>query len=312
MSDDPVRCPLCLREEARATPNALPDRDIVRIRCPRCGTFLIDPLVATGIQARLGNRVCLVSWATRTATESRSEVVIESLETAEALASSAPMWHTADEGVGRLLLSLATKTRRFTGQFDVKPQIDYPLVPAEDDSQYTDLWQLAIQMGYVDGQYRRITPEGWRRIEALRIATSVSRQAFVAMWFNNSTNDAWEKGLKPGIEASKYYTALRIDKKEFNNKIDDEIIAEIRRSGLLVADFTGHRGGAYFEAGFAMGLGIPVIWTCAEADIGGAHFDTRQYNHIVWKTPQDLADQLDKRIRATVLPLVGRAITGAT
>ena len=35
-----------------------------------------------------------------------------------------------------------------------------------------------------------------------------------------------------------------------------------RHGGLVVADFTGHRGGVYFEAGFARGLGIPVVWTC--------------------------------------------------
>ncbi len=33
---------------------------------------------------------------------------------------------------------------------------------------------------------------------------------------------------------------------------------------FMIADFTGHRGGVYFEAGFAHGLGIPVIWTCRE------------------------------------------------
>jgi nucleoside 2-deoxyribosyltransferase len=85
---------------------------------------------------------------------------------------------------------------------------------------------------------------------------------------------------------------VRIDKKEHSNKIDDEIIAEIRRSKFLVADFTCEkekvRGGVYFEAGFAMGLGIPVIWTCAQQSIGDLHFDTRQYNHIVWDTPKTL------------------------
>jgi nucleoside 2-deoxyribosyltransferase len=83
------------------------------------------------------------------------------------------------------------------------------------------------------------------------------------------------------------------------------IVAEIRRSGLVVADFTGNRGGVYFEAGFAMGLGIPVIWTCRDTDINAVHFDTRQYNHIVWKEAGDLREQLQRRIEATI---PGRAI----
>ena len=37
---------------------------------------------------------------------------------------------------------------------------------------------------------------------------------------------------------------------------------QIRKSKFLIADFTGQRGGVYYEAGFAYGLGLPVIWTC--------------------------------------------------
>ena len=100
------------------------------------------------------------------------------------------------------------------------------------------------------------------------------------------------------------YEPLRIDRKEHINKIDDEIIAEIRRSRFLVADFTqgesGARGGVYYEAGFAHGLNIPVIFTCQENAIGKVHFDTRQYNHITWKTPEELQARLAQRISATI------------
>jgi len=99
-------------------------------------------------------------------------------------------------------------------------------------------------------------------------------------------------------------TTIRIDKKEHNNKIDDEIIAEIRRSRFLIADFTCERknvrGGVYYEAGFAQGLGIPVIWTCKDTSLTDLHFDTRQYSHIIWKNPADLLIQLKNRIGATI------------
>jgi nucleoside 2-deoxyribosyltransferase len=96
------------------------------------------------------------------------------------------------------------------------------------------------------------------------------------------------------------YLPMRIDSKEHVNKICDEIIAEIRRSKLLVADFTGQRGGVYFEAGFAMGLALPVIWTCRKDDMPNIHFDTRQYNCIDWETPDELANRLLKRIEAVI------------
>jgi nucleoside 2-deoxyribosyltransferase len=91
---------------------------------------------------------------------------------------------------------------------------------------------------------------------------------------------------------------MLIVKKEHINKIDDEIIAEIRRSAFVVADCTGHRQNVYFEAGFAIGLGLRVIWTCRKDQIKDLHFDIRQYNCIDWKTPAELAKKLQFRIEA--------------
>lgn len=81
----------------------------------------------------------------------------------------------------------------------------------------------------------------------------------------------------------------------------DQIIAEIRRSKFLIADFTGHRGGVYFEAGFALGLGLPVIWTCRKDNLENLHFDIRQYNFIDWETGEELQERLTNRIQATIL-----------
>jgi nucleoside 2-deoxyribosyltransferase len=148
-----------------------------------------------------------------------------------------------------------------------------------------------------------LRPPGYARLAELDGTTTASKQAFVAMWFDDSMKDAYEKGIAPAIRDAGY-EPLRIDKKDHNNKIDDEIIAEIRRSRFVVADFTqgdtGARGGVYYEAGFAHGHGIPVIFTCMEDIIGKVHFDTRQYNHITWKTPDDLRQSLARRISATI------------
>jgi hypothetical protein len=34
------------------------------------------------------------------------------------------------------------------------------------------------------------------------------------------------------------------------------------------------------------------FWTVREDDVGKVHFDTRQYNHLVWKSLDELEDQL--------------------
>ena len=129
------------------------------------------------------------------------------------------------------------------------------------------------------------------------------------MWFDDSMNEAFDKGIQPAIEDAGY-RALRIDLKPDVDKIDDEIIAEIRRSRFLVADFThgekGARGGVYFEAGFAFGLGKPVIYTCRADMVDDLHFDTRQYAHIIWNTPEELREGLNNRIGARIGESPGR------
>lgn len=138
------------------------------------------------------------------------------------------------------------------------------------------------------------------------VAASLSVTAFVAMWFAPEMANAFDNGIAPAVEEFGY-RPVRIDRQEHNNKIDDEIMAEIRRARFVIADFScgtdGVRGGVYYEAGFAAGLGIPVIHAVRDGDVDKLHFDTRQINHIVWSDPADLRQKLVNRIGATLGPL---------
>lgn len=149
----------------------------------------------------------------------------------------------------------------------------------------------------------QLTVQGYGHLDEIDNAVKDSAKAFVAMWFDESLDEAWENGILPAINDAGY-EAVRIDQKEHLNKIDDEIIAEIRRSRFLVADFTqgvdGARGGVYYEAGYAHGLKIPVIFTCRKDTLDKVHFDTRQFSHIVWEKPEELRFGLHKRISAVL------------
>lgn len=148
----------------------------------------------------------------------------------------------------------------------------------------------------------RVTVSGHVRI-ANEATVADSSQAFVAMWFDDSLSSVYDEGIAPAIQDCGF-EAKRIDRDPRVDKIDDAIIAEIRRSRFLVADFThgdeGARGGVYYEAGFAHGLGIPVIFTCRGDMIDQIHFDTRQYAHIVWNSPSELRNHLRDRILARI------------
>ena len=188
---------------------------------------------------------------------------------------------------------------------DVHELVDYPLIYPHRDAPLAwsestsrealmQMLETLISNGFLKENPSAgfdvygLTLEGIHYLESSK-TTPNTAQAFVAMWFDPSMNDIYENGIKPAIEAAGYMP-LRIDQKEHNNKIDDEIIAEIRRSRFVVADFThgndGVRGSVYYEAGFAYGLDIPVIHLNREGSV--LAFDTRQYAHIMWEDTEDL------------------------
>ncbi len=144
----------------------------------------------------------------------------------------------------------------------------------------------------------KITMRGYNKVEEEETASDPYR-AFVAMWFDASMTNIFTDGLEPGIRDAGYVPYI-INEDEHIDKIEDRVIAEIRRSRFVVADFThgeeGARGSVYYEAGFAHGLNLPVIFTCSQNSFDSLHFDTSHYNHIVWKDPLDLRERLRSRI----------------
>ena len=210
----------------------------------------------------------------------------------------------------RLLRHLLTIPKHVGEWFETLPTRDDPKALARSES--TTPKEIAFFLNYLThmkwlepnkvNSYR-ITVSGYQHVAEQSTKRDLS-QCFVAMWFDDSMNPAYEEGIKKAVEECGY-KPLRIDLKKDVNKIDDEIIAEIRRSRFVVADFThdketGDRGGVYYEAGFAYGLGLEVIYSCQKGLEGELHFDTRQYYHILWETPEDLCKQLRDRIRARV------------
>ncbi|KJJ83609.1 hypothetical protein OMAG_002518 [Candidatus Omnitrophus magneticus] len=145
-----------------------------------------------------------------------------------------------------------------------------------------------------------LTVSGWNKYEELRQINEKSKKVFVAMWFDSTMNNTYKAIQEACKECG--FEADRVDKTEHNEKICDKIISKIKESRFIIADFTGQRGGVYYEAGFAQGLGLDVIWTCRsrKSDTDNLHFDTRQYNHVLWKNEEDLKIQLIDRIKATI------------
>jgi hypothetical protein len=300
-------CGICTRpKEQGVTMRNAGKSDALSITCPRCGTYnlLGSEVIADTYNWDAELRASL-SCAARQAHEAGEPLTITSRNAAE-LAAPHMQARVADN-LERLLQVAAKRAGRPHRGAWFNLNDDIPVIDchSRDEFEWYINWlkqrNLAFQTGAgPDNAQLTLSMEGWNQVQPLSRPGGIPGRCFVAMWFANETKAAYERGIEPAVKQAGF-NAMRIDMKEHNNEIPDEIMAEIRNAQFVVADFTGQRNGVYYEAGFAMGLGRPVIWCCREDHIQYLHFDTNHRNHIPWSTPEDLRDKLYKRIQATII-----------
>lgn len=146
--------------------------------------------------------------------------------------------------------------------------------------------------------------EGWERFYELTRGTADSKKAFMAMKFGDPALDkVYKKVFKPAVAQAGFDLQTVLDAPKAG-LIDDRIKVDILTSRFLIADLTHDNEGAYWEAGYAEGLGKPVIYTCEKSiwDKQKTHFDTNHYHTVIWdeKEPEEAANLLKATIRATL------------
>lgn len=276
-----------------------------KIECPRCGTYSLSKL-AQGLLDDLSGtqRVNLSGWLRE---QNGKTITPEDLPFLKAIRTP-----TVGEKGERLM--------RFFGKQNPKPgaYIKFPSPETlratcwaldDDESSFILSKYLMQEKEYLvrandnyGNDSLRISPKGWAYLDSLGHGNPESQIGFIAMWFDDSVKDAWtaiDKGVRDAG-----YRPFRVDQKEHNNDITDEIIAGIRGSKFLVADLTKHRNGVYFEAGFARGLGLEVVWLCRKSDEKDRHFDIRQLNCIFWE--EDKLPELTKALANRIVATIGR------
>ncbi len=131
------------------------------------------------------------------------------------------------------------------------------------------------------------------------VHTKDSTSCFVIMSFSNNPTlrDFYEKSIKPTV-TKLGYKCERIDEKEFNGKIADEIIKNIKKSHFIIFDSTEARPNCYYELGVAHALGKEVIHI--SNSIENIHFDVRHFNFIIYSRIDELTKKLKNRIVHTI------------
>jgi hypothetical protein len=282
-------CPLCGQDAQPYPVNSL-HRDWLSARCGRVS------ISSQAVEkARAEGRLHLLSAFFRRIPDTATVPVVTSLNLDQHLAGVPS--YTPIEKADRLLVELARATRQLSDSPEFDPARDYPLVVAADSGEVETLTSWLVRAGYVEKHHLSLTLEGWQRVDEMRKSGRESGRAFVAMWFDPQMAAVYAMGIEPAITDAGY-EPLRIDRMEYVNSIDDEIIAGLRGSRLMVADFSGNRGGVYFEAGFMQGLGRNVFWICRKEELATVHFDVRQFNFIDYSDPADLRQRLTFRILA--------------
>lgn len=148
--------------------------------------------------------------------------------------------------------------------------------------------------------------KGWDRYYELRRSNKDSRLAFMAMQFDNPLlQKLYDDVIVKTVKETGYDIRMANEVKRAG-LIDDKIRVEIRRSKFVITDLTDENRGAYWEAGFAQGLGIPVIYICEKEKFEklSTHFDTNHNLTVKWDKDftrwNEFADELKATIRETL------------
>jgi len=307
----PERCPVCGTTVFHA--NMMPDRPLYNCECARCGRYGITSTLTSVLKARtLSSKVAAVaSHAIRKMQAPGSPPVLDTA-----------VWERL---VDRPILpSPAVQTENLI--LELGDVVEGPgknvIIGQEDQTKW-----VAI-VGALDGEALRFiidgaveerliksTPiirafsltlsfTGWQEYERLKKGKSTSKKAFMAMAYaNESLNIIFRDQFKPAAREAGFRLA-RLDEQPKAGLIDNHLRVEIRSSRFLVVDLSDENPGAYWEAGYAEGLGKPVIYTCARSmwQERGTHFDTSHSHTILWDlaTPLQAKRDLVATIRATL------------
>ena len=311
-------CTFCLSRVPRAESQARYG-DIMEVRCPCCGTYritgtMIDVLPHWDLtQTQWG----AIAYELKRMT-ARAEPPRLDRDVLCALRETARLPHP-DQILDDFILWAGSHSRWPGDAFNVAFETHRTLLGAVDESAFNYMTDWISQSGYFSGSVLptaminlypscSLAPPGWQRFRELIVIGSTRRYGFMATKFGNEQVDAVIRDHFVPQVALAGFELKRLDEGQPAGLIDDQLRVRIRQARFLVCDLTHGNRGAYWEAGFAEGLGIPVIYTCRRDVFDNAsdpchpHFDAAHWVTVPWEpeTPAEAATKLKAIVRATL------------
>lgn len=280
-----------------------------RVNCGRCGIYDISRRDTddwrSASEFATNNAVALLSNALRELQGKVSPPLL-TIEFAKKILREREPSYPA-EVCDKLVRHLGGKLRGTISTFTSEPVLT--LVAKLGLARADDLWEIVQHLtsqGLVEHEGQdpdvyelRLTILGWSRFQSLLRSAEASHFAFFGRKFDNPELDrVFERCLRPAVLATGY--ELRTVTQSVG-LIDSVIENEIRNCRFLVADLSDANDGAYWEAGFAEGLGKPVFYVCKNGV--KTHFDTNHRFTVFWDLANldAAAKDLTSRIRNALL-----------
>lgn len=149
--------------------------------------------------------------------------------------------------------------------------------------------------------YVSLTLKGWEQYETEKRGEFEGNYGFIAMQFGDTDLDAFVlEVVKPAVKDGIGYDLVDMRDVGRAGIIDNIMRVQIRDAKFVIADLTHDNNGAYWEAGYAEGLGKPVIYICEKTkfDNEKSHFDTNHCTTIPWS--KNDAKGFKKELIATI------------
>lgn len=315
-------CLLC-GNKAQVVPHN--EYDGIFFRCDKCGRFTISEYAQDYLKGIDENKfkACAYYYLSHYRKSNKPYLIVKNkcedsndiiTVTVDEIMNLYP--NTISEKIDKILLNMVDLNSDLGAKFTMNYGLPNKIIPffflssnnVEDELKY--IFELLKNLNLIESAgwasnatYYTIGYKGWQRITELQKQNTTHKQGFVAMWFTDSMKDVRAAINEVFLETG--YNKMIIDEKQHNNQIVPEILYEIQNSDFVVADLTGNRNGVYYEAGYALGLGKPVILLTdstkiKEGNDNVPHFDVAQVNQIRYENIEDLKKQLFNRITATI------------
>lgn len=308
-----IQCPICERS-CELLGRSL---DTACYQCLRCGRFCLTGTVLAIIPNALGldgNKRALVSHAIQRMQTKNSRPPVLNSETIKRIVEHEQLPTPFEQGnnlivwLGDHSLELSSPGKLLTLDSSTKLSVTGSRNVEEFDFIVTSLAQRGLLTSKLlpGGGMAQVmlSFSGWEYYYDLKNKSIVSFKAFMAMKFGNSLlDDVYKNHFKLAVKATGF-DLFRVDDVPRAGLIDDKIRSDIRAAKFLIADLTDENPGAYWEAGYAEGLGKPVIYTCQKSafEVHSTHFDTNHHLTVIWDE-NDLVSatqMLKATIRATL------------